>query len=272
MARITRRRLLGVIGGAAVLAASPAWVRSGVLPIKRSSASEGDEAGGETTAQWGMIIDLRKCDGCESYTPGEAQCTTACQREHMLNEDQTWIRVFEMEEPGGGTYFMPRPCFQCENAPCLNVCPVGATFRNKEGVILVDQDRCIGCRFCMAACPYGARYFNWDEPPEAAQKLLSRPTPEYPVPQRKGTVGKCEACIHDLRYGKLPACSQGCPMNAIYSWDMAKDLATNGIEIVKASEFIDEGHGYRFKEELGTRPRVVYIPGHGEEFGRKAES
>lgn len=268
MPRITRRQFLGAVGGTAVLATTPVWLRSGVLPIR--SGDKQDATPETATSQWAMIIDLRKCDGCESYSPGQAQCTLACQRAHLLSEDQTWIRVFEMEEPGGGTYYMPRPCYQCENAPCVNVCPVAATYRNEEGVILVDQSRCIGCRFCMAACPYAARYFNWDDPPQLPQGVFSKPSPEYPVPQRRGTVGKCVLCAHNSRDGKLTACGEACPMNAIYLTDLTKDLATNGIEVIQASEFMAENHAYRYKEELGTRPRVYYIPGHGQEYGRSA--
>jgi molybdopterin-containing oxidoreductase family iron-sulfur binding subunit len=215
-------------------------------------------AGGKVAHQWAMVIDLRRCDGC-------GQCTLACQKEHFLAPDQTWIRVYSMTDAEGQTFHMPRPCMQCEQAPCLRVCPVGATFRTDEGVVLVDQNVCIGCRACMAACPYEARYFNWTTPP-AAPRLPSPAMPEYPVPQKKGTVGKCVFCVHLTDVGKLPACVSGCPMQAIYIGDLATDTATNGSEVVPFADFLREHDAVRFKDDLGTRPRVYYILGHGQDL------
>jgi len=203
-----------------------------------------------------MVIDLRKCDGCKA-------CTKACQETHHLPESFEWIKVFEVHDKQGGSFFMPRPCFQCENAPCLKVCPVAATFKTSEGVVLVDQDRCIGCRMCMAACPYGARYFNYGDPPIASNPF-QHPTPEFPVPQQKGTVGKCMFCVHRSANGELPACVDACGMKAIWIGDLVEDVATNGDETVRLSTFIKENDAFRYKEELGTGPRVYYIAGHGQ--------
>ena len=209
--------------------------------------------------QWAFVIDLRKCDGCE-------KCTKACQKTHSLAKDQTWIKVYPMSHANGDQYFMPRLCMHCENPPCLRVCPVGATFRNAEGVVLVDQTKCIGCRACMAACPYEARYFNWTQPP-AAPTLKEQPMPEFPVPQIKGTVGKCILCVHNTDVGKLPACVENCSMGALYIADMKADAAVNGLgETVKLSAFLQENDAVRFREELGTRPRVYYILGHGQDL------
>jgi len=211
----------------------------------------------EDAPQWAMVIDLARCDGCKA-------CTSACQAIHFTGE-QEWIQVFEETDEGGGRYFLPRPCMQCENAPCLNVCPVGATYRNENGTILVDHDRCIGCRFCMAACPYGARSFNWDEPENPPGASLAHYSPEYPVPHRKGTVEKCMFCAHNSRDGKLPACATACPMKAIWFGDLVRDIATNGLETVKLSWLLSERSAFRLKEELGTHPRVWYLPGHGQD-------
>ena len=215
--------------------------------------------GADTGPQWAFMIDLRKCDGC-------GHCTTACQDEHYLGKDQTWIKVYQLSSSDGLNYAMPRLCMHCENAPCVRVCPVGATFRNAEGVVLVDQNICIGCRTCMAACPYDARYFNWTDPPAVPVTLRTTPMPEFPVPQQKGTVGKCILCVHNTREGKLPACVEGCPMQALYIADMTADAATNGKETVKFSEYLRDNDAVRFREELGTRPRVWYIPGHGQDL------
>ena len=214
-------------------------------------------AGAKAKHAWCMVVDLRYCDGCES-------CTLACQERHQLTKDQTWLKVYTMTDAEGGTFHMPRLCMMCENPPCTYVCPVGATFRNAEGVTLVDQNVCIGCRACMAACPYEARYFNWSDPPQA-KRLPMPPTPEFPVPQAKGTVGKCVLCVDRLTHGELPGCVAGCPMGVIYVGDLVTDVAVNGLgTTVRLSQFLRENDAVRFKEELGTSPRVYYILGHGQ--------
>ncbi len=249
----SRRRLLQVFtAGAAGLAAAP------LIPIAFPEADAHTHAAtAKRQRQWAMVIDLRRCDGCK-------KCTEACQAEHELPKSFEWIRVFEVKDKSGGEYFMPRPCFQCEAAPCLRVCPTGATFRDDEGVVLVDQvNRCIGCRMCMAACPYGARTFNYADPPKASNPFAN-PTPEHPVPQIKGTVGKCMFCVHRTDDGKLPACLEACGMQAIWLGDLVEDVATNGTETVRLSTFLKENDAFRYKEELGTSPRVWYIAGHGQ--------
>jgi len=214
-------------------------------------------AGAKAKHAWCMVIDLRYCDGCES-------CTLACQERHQLTKDQTWLKVYTMTDAAGGTFHMPRLCMMCENPPCTYVCPVGATYRNADGVTLVDQNVCIGCRACMAACPYEARYFNWSDPPPA-KRLPMPPTPEFPVPQVKGTVGKCVLCADRLTHGELPGCVAGCPMGVIYVGDLVTDVAVNGLgTTVRLSQFLKENDAVRFKEELGTSPRVYYILGHGQ--------
>lgn len=255
---MNRRHFLKLIGASGVtgLAAS-------LLPAFRQASAAPNAS---RQRQWMMVFDLRKCEGC--VTQGKApQCMEGCNREHFVPEGQTWIKVFEMEGPAGHTFFMPRPCMQCENAPCLNVCPVGATYRNDEGIILVNHDRCIGCRMCMAACPYSARYFNWGEPENPPGATFANYSPEYPVPHRKGTVEKCMLCSHRTKDGKLPACVEACPMNAIFLGDLVEDVATNGKDVVKLSAFLSQNNASRLQEDLGTRPRVWYIPGHGQEFG-----
>jgi len=219
------------------------------------------------TRQWTMIIDLRSCDGCQSIGL-PPQCTTACIEGHFTPDPMQWIEVFEHELPGDGTRFIPTPCQQCQNPPCVNVCPVAATFSTPEGPVLIDQDRCIGCRICMAACPYDRRFFNWGDPPVPPEALLADYDLELQVPARKGTVMKCDFCPDMVRSGTLPYCIQGCPHSAIYYGDLEEDYATNGRELVSISRFLANNDGFRLKEELGTQPRVFYIPGHGEEVGR----
>jgi molybdopterin-containing oxidoreductase family iron-sulfur binding subunit len=217
--------------------------------------------------QWTMIIDLRRCDGCQSID-SPPQCTLACIEGHLAPEPMEWIEVFEAELEGEGTRFLPTPCQHCQNPPCVNVCPVAATFSTPEGLVLIDQDRCIGCRICMAACPYDRRFFNWGEPPVPPEARLADYDLEVQTPARKGTVMKCDFCPDMVRAGTLPYCIQACPNDAIYYGDLEEDIASNGVDVVSITRFLADHDAFRLKEELGTQPRVFYIPGHGEEVGR----
>ncbi len=203
--------------------------------------------------QWVMLIDLARCDGC-------GDCSRACNEEHFVPPGQEWIKVYEIEDEFGHRYYLPRPCMHCEDAPCLKVCPVGATYRRQDGVILVDHTRCIGCRYCMAACPYDARSFNWSEPPHTPEEVAHAYSPEAPWPHRMGVVEKCMFCAHYADRGDLPACVRGCPMEAIYFGDLREDAVSNGREVLRLSETLVREHGFRLKEELGTGPRVWYLP------------
>ncbi len=217
-----------------------------------------------------MVIDLKKCEGCVTIN-SSPQCTQACIAGHFVPKGQEWIQVYEMDLPGGGSYFMPTPCYHCENAPCVNVCPVAATYHDKDGIVLIDHRRCIGCRLCMAACPYQRRFFNWGTPELPPEAAFAEYSPLYPVPAVKGTVIKCMFCAHLLRDGKLPMCVTGCPMKALYIGDLNENIASNGVEMVELSKFLDKNNAYRHKEELGTQPRVWYLPGHGQRFGREPD-
>jgi molybdopterin-containing oxidoreductase family iron-sulfur binding subunit len=214
-----------------------------------------------------MIVDLRRCDGCQSQNTAP-KCTLASIEGHFIPAPMEWIEVYEEPLEGGGTKFVPTPCQQCQNPPCVNVCPVAATWSTLEGVVLIDQERCIGCRMCMAACPYDRRFFNWGKPPVPPEAALADYTPEHQVPAHRGTVMKCDFCVDMARAGSLPPCVQGCPNGAIYYGDLEEDIATNGREMVAFKDFCADNNAYRLKEELGTEPRVHYIPGHGEDIGR----
>ncbi len=259
--RLSRRALLGsaaaIAGSAAV---GPLLARLEQLSPARAGTTASD-AGMTATAirrRWAMVLDLRRCDGC-------GKCTTACQATHYLEPDQTWIKVYELRDATGNSFFMPRPCMQCDDPPCLQMCPVGATFKNADGVVLVDQEKCIGCRLCMSSCPYEARYFNWIEPTRRPP-LPVVPTPEFPAPQRKGTVGKCTFCVHSTAHGEVPSCVEACAMEAIWIGDLDADVATNGNQTVRLSTFLRDNDATRFKEELGTGPHVYYILGHGQDL------
>jgi Fe-S-cluster-containing dehydrogenase component len=205
--------------------------------------------------KWVMVIDLAKCDGCGA-------CTRACSKMHFVPPDRQWIKVLRMQESEKtAPYYFPQPCYHCDNPPCTKVCPVDATFKRSDGVVLIDNERCIGCRFCMAACPYGARSFNWGEPDNPPEALAKPYTPEDGFPRRIGTVEKCDFCPDMAEMGMLPACAKSCPMNAIYYGDENEDAVTNSSgETVRLSQLLLDRSGYRHLEELGTNPRVYYLP------------
>ena len=205
--------------------------------------------------KWVMVIDLAKCDGCRD-------CTRACTVMHFVPPMQEWIRVYQvLDNPAAGPYFLPRPCMQCDNPPCVRGCPVGATFKRTDGIVMMDQERCIGCRNCIAQCPYSARAFNWGEPPHTPEELAQPYSMEYNYPHRKGVVEKCIFCPHMLRQGKLPACAEKCTMGAIYFGDEMEDAVTNSKgESIQLSKITKRGAAFRLMEELGTEPRVYYLP------------
>ncbi len=230
-----------------------------------SSAIASSAKGG--VRQWCMVIDLKRCDGCVGLGI-PPQCTQSCIMGRLVPDGMKWIEVYQEELPGGGSFFMPAPCYQCENAPCVPVCPVGATYHVESGVVLIDQRRCIGCRFCMAACPYQRRFFNWGTPKLPPEAAFIEYTPERQIPAIKGTVMKCDFCTELMRQGKLPYCVAACPRKVLYMGDLNEDVASNGVEVVKLSKFLDDNNAYRYKEHLGTQPRTWYLPGHGQDFGR----
>ncbi|MDH4334791.1 MAG: 4Fe-4S dicluster domain-containing protein [Chloroflexota bacterium] len=255
-----RQALLALAAAGSALAAGP--LLAPLVQVHGESDPADPTHAGETPLpprRWAMVIDLRRCDGCK-------KCTEACQAKHYLPPEQEWIKVYTVRDRTGVEVNIPRLCMHCEDAPCVRVCPVTATFVDRDGLVLVDQDKCIGCRLCMAACPYEARYFNWTEP-KVKPPLPTKATPEYPSPQQRGTVGKCVLCVHNIKYGELPYCLEACTMDAIYVGDLDADVATNGTETVRLSTFLSENNAIRLKEELNTKPRVWYIPGHGEDLG-----
>ena len=204
-----------------------------------------------------MVIDEAKCDGCK-------KCTEACQAMHHTESDREWIKVFKMQDATAtAPYFFPKPCFHCDNPPCTKVCPVNATFKRQDGIVLIDNERCIGCRMCMAACPYSTRFFNWSAPSaEQTAAVGDIPySPEHSIPRRMGTVEKCDFCPDMIRQGKMPACVSACAMDAIYFGDQNEDAVTNASGVtVKLSKLLEDNAGYRHLEDLGTEPRVYYLP------------
>ncbi|MCF8223200.1 MAG: 4Fe-4S dicluster domain-containing protein [Bacteroidales bacterium] len=200
-----------------------------------------------------MVIDLAKCANAR-------KCIDACQEGHMLPKTHEWIQLYSIQEAEHtAPYWMPRPCFHCDNPLCVSVCPVGATYKRDDGIVLVDSNRCIGCKFCMTGCPYSARSFHWKDP-EAEVPEDHVYDPELNIPPVEGTVGKCVFCADKLRNNELPRCVSACPMGALYFGDMVEDAITNGQETLRFSRVMEEKHGYRYMEELGTHPSVYYLP------------
>ncbi len=206
--------------------------------------------------RWVMVIDLAKCRNAR-------QCVTACQSAHNLRPYEYHINTLVMQEnETTAPYFMPKPCQHCDNPPCVSVCPVDATFKRPDGIVLIDNERCIGCRFCIAACPYSARMFHWEEPKLVeGQEDLSYDV-ELNVPQRKGTVSKCLFSADRVREGQLPYCVSACPNGVFYFGDENEDSVTNGTtkETHRLSSLLEDNAGYRLMPELGTQPRVYYLP------------
>ncbi|MEE4115296.1 MAG: 4Fe-4S dicluster domain-containing protein [Marinilabiliaceae bacterium] len=200
-----------------------------------------------------MVIDLSKCANAR-------KCVDACQEGHMLPKDHEWIKLYSLQDAEHTSpYWLPRPCFHCDNPLCVSVCPVGATYKRDDGIVLVDTKRCIGCKFCMTGCPYSARVFNWQDPEvEVPEDHVY--DPELNVPPVEGTVGKCLFCADKLRKNELPRCVTACPMGALYFGDLVEDAVTNGVETIRFSKTMEEKHGYRYLESLGTHPSVYYLP------------
>lgn len=208
---------------------------------------------GDPNKEYVMVIDLAKCRHAR-------KCVEGCQKMHQLPPEDEWIKVFLLKDSEDtASYWFPKPCFHCNSPSCVNVCPVGATFKRQDGLVLIDNERCIGCKFCMTACPYSSRVFNWKEPEDKSMESMHG-NPETSVPQKVGTVGKCDFCPDMARMGILPECITACPNGVLYFGDKNEDVVTNGVETVRFSELIYERAGYRYMEELGTRPSVYYLP------------
>ncbi|WP_222983849.1 4Fe-4S dicluster domain-containing protein [Flagellimonas meishanensis] len=206
-----------------------------------------------------MVVDLAKCKNA-------LKCQSACNKAHYITGDNAWMKVYKMQESEDtAPYWMPTTCQHCDKPACVTVCPVDATFKRKDGLVLIDNDRCIGCRFCMAACPYSTRVFNWGDPGQEVTLNLDmtgvEPTPEYAgMPSLKGTVDKCDFCPHMVKEGELPHCVTACPNGVFYFGDKYEDTVTNGEETVRLSKLLEEKAGYRLLESLGTEPSVYYLP------------
>jgi Fe-S-cluster-containing dehydrogenase component len=206
---------------------------------------------------WGMLVNLDRCIGCE-------YCLRACSATNDVAADRPWNIVVPEETSTGRRFFFSRPCLHCQHAPCVEVCPVEATYVRDDGLVVMDYDRCIGCRYCEVACPYDVRKFNWEARSDVNAFVPTWGTPE--VERRpRGVVEKCTFCIHRIDAGlahglvpgvdaeATPACVNICPVGA----RVFGDLTDPDSPVSKA---IAANPTLRLREELGTEPSVYYVP------------
>ncbi|NWG32962.1 MAG: 4Fe-4S dicluster domain-containing protein [Chloroflexi bacterium] len=205
-----------------------------------------------------MVVNLDQCIGCE-------YCMRACTATNDVNAEEPWNIVIPEKTSAGHTFFLSRPCLHCQNAPCVEVCPVKATYHREDGLVVMDYDRCIGCRYCQIACPYDARRFNWeDRSDEENPYVPAWGTPE--VERRpRGVVEKCTFCIHRIDAGlekglkpgvdreATPACVNICPVGARVFGDLNDPDS-------RVSQLIASNPTFRLRDELGTNASVYYIP------------
>lgn len=251
--------LLGLGGAAAIVR-----LRGGDL-LEAAEVSQGPL--GLTAKRWGMVIDVAKFKAHEDYKKVMDACHKLHNVPHFTSRKTEikwiWTDTYEHTFPGTSDEFMPehlkeKPfpvlCNHCAQPACVRVCPTKATFKRPDGIVVMDYHRCIGCRFCMAACPFGARSFNWRDPRDGIREEdLNK---EYPT-RTKGVVEKCTFCVERLEEGLQPACVEASGGAMVYG-----DLDDPGSEPRR----ILAGHyAIRRRPELGTQPSIYYVIGGNED-------
>ena len=230
---IQRRQFLKTSAGAAAVAIAPGMMLY--------SVAQGSSEGASSKVRWGMLIDTNQCK------PGCNDCVTACNRENGLSggtlpTDSQWIRKIEIKDVSSGRELsLPMMCQHCEHPPCVDVCPTNASMKRADGIVLVDKHRCIGCRYCMMACPYKARSF--------VHEPLTGQNPD--VPRGKGTVEACTLCVHRIDEGGKPACSEACPNQAILFGDLNDANSEIAIKVKSVASV-------QVRAELRLNPGVRY--------------
>jgi len=216
---------------------------------------------------FGYALDLSRCIGCR-------KCVYACVGENNQSRDPQihWIQVLEMEKDKGidlahsdvhynpdkvpekGKSYFPVSCQQCRNPQCTTVCPVKATWQEPDGIVVVDYNWCIGCRYCMAACPYGARHFNWGEPKVPSDEINTEMHYLGNRPRMKGVVEKCTFCIQRVRVGKYPSCVEICPVGARKFGNLLDPES-------EIRYILENKRVFVLKQELNTQPKFYYFFG-----------
>jgi molybdopterin-containing oxidoreductase family iron-sulfur binding subunit len=244
--------------------------------LERMRADQKERFGADVTVKgtparegvlFGYALDVGACVGCR-------YCVYACEKENNCSRDPQiqYIRVLEMERgkpididkanayyetktvPDPDKFYLPVACQQCENPPCVKACPVEATWREKDGIVAIDYDWCVGCRCCMSACPYGARHFNWTSPNLGREEINPDQHALGNRPRPKGVVEKCNFCMHRVREGRLPACQEVCPTGARHFGNLL-DPESEISKILKTKRV------FVLKGELGTNPKFFYYFG-----------
>ncbi len=254
-----RRRSFLKLAGLGVAGACGLPVAEALVGASRTEPADGAARG----KRWAMVIDEQKCltrGGCDV-------CIRACNKAHNIpampdaRHEIKWIwkerheNVFpETVSPYTPAAVKERPtvvmCNHCENPPCVRVCPTGATWKRPDGLVMMDQHRCIGCRYCITGCPYGARSFNFEDP----HPYVPREPADYPT-RTKGVVEKCTFCAERLALGKRPACVEACEGIGCGALVFG-DLGDPGSAV---SALVRDQHVTRRKPELGTSPHVFYV-------------
>ncbi|MFP4184028.1 MAG: sulfate reduction electron transfer complex DsrMKJOP subunit DsrO [Halorhodospira sp.] len=234
--RVSRRRVLGSVAALAGLSLAP-----GVSLIQARAPAEGADAG----VRWGLLVDTTRCPSdCDA-------CITACREEHgwppgNAAEKAQWIRKMHVgdHDSDGAQRTLPMMCQHCAEPPCVSVCPTTASFQRADGIVLVDKHRCIGCRYCMMACPFQARSF--------VHAPVTEPSPNHP--RGRGTVEACNLCVHRIDRGEPPACVERCTRQG-HAALIFGDLNDPASEIRRA---LHERGGAPLRGDLGVDPGVRY--------------
>jgi molybdopterin-containing oxidoreductase family iron-sulfur binding subunit len=198
--------------------------------------------------RYGMVIDLKRCIGCDA-------CTIACRQAKATSKGILFAKLFKYERgryPHAKLEYLPVLCMHCAEPPCEEVCPTGATRKQDDGIVVVDSEKCIGCKYCIIACPYGARnafrgrvdYFDGQRTPFEAEREKDH------IP---GTAEKCDFCVERVLEGREPACVEACVGDARIFGDL-NDKESD------VSRLITQRGGFQVNPELGTDPSVYYLP------------
>lgn len=258
----SNRRTFLKIGGACALGLGALSVAD--VFAKGEAPQATTHANALTGKQWGMVVDMKKC--WEKGKPGCKDCTLACHTTHNVPEldgikeeiKWIWMEHFENAFPGQEHPYMAEQlhgknfmvlCNHCTKPACVRVCPTQATWKRPEdGIVMMDFHRCIGCRYCMAACPYGSRSFNFRDPRPNIKTELN---PTFPTRER-GVVEKCNFCNERLSAGQLPACVESCKAGALAFGDLSDSKSD-------VRKLLAEHFTIQRKPEMGTQPNIYYI-------------